>query len=220
MEIAGQLDDWTGAVACARSSDGIDPERVALWGTSFSGGHVVVTGARDGRVAAVVSQCPFADGMASLGRVPAATTLRLLAAGVEDEVRGRLGRPPRLVKIVGPPGSLAAMTSPDAESGYRALVPPGSTWSDEVAARSPRRVGFSPPGRAAARLTCPLLVCVCDEDSVAPAGAAVSMAEAAPEGELRRYPIGHFDVYVGEAFENAVADQTEFLKRHLGLAGA
>ena len=54
---------------------------------------------------------------------------------------------------------------------------------------------------------------------MAPAGAAVSMAEAAPEGELRRYPIGHFDVYVGEAFENAVADQTEFLKRHLGLAG-
>jgi len=30
-----------------------------------------------------------------------------------------------------------------------------------------------------------------------------------------RYPIDHFDVYVGEAFERAACDQTAFLVRHL-----
>jgi len=33
--------------------------------------------------------------------------------------------------------------------------------------------------------------------------------------ELRRFPVGHFEVYLGEWFERAVAVQTEFLRRHL-----
>ena len=40
----------------------------------------------------------------------------------------------------------------------------------------------------------------------------------APRGEVKRYPVGHFDIYLGEPFEHAVADQTEFLVRHLGVA--
>jgi hypothetical protein len=40
-------------------------------------------------------------------------------------------------------------------------------------------------------------------------------AAGAPRGELVRYPIAHFDIYTGEWFERAVADQTEFLVHHL-----
>ena len=40
-------------------------------------------------------------------------------------------------------------------------------------------------------------------------------ASKAPRAEVKRYPIGHFDIYVGEAFERAVADQADFLQRHL-----
>jgi hypothetical protein len=45
--------------------------------------------------------------------------------------------------------------------------------------------------------------------------AAEKVAQRAPRGESRHYPIGHFDIYTGEWFERAVADQTEFLTRHL-----
>ena len=37
---------------------------------------------------------------------------------------------------------------------------------------------------------------------------------------MRGYPIGHFDIYVGEWFERAIADQVAFLKRNLVEAGA
>ena len=37
------------------------------------------------------------------------------------------------------------------------------------------------------------------------------LAAAAPRGEIKRYPVGHFEIYLGEPFERAVADQTEFL---------
>jgi cephalosporin-C deacetylase-like acetyl esterase len=38
--------------------DGIDPERIGIWGTSFAGGHVLVVAATDRRVRAIVSQVP------------------------------------------------------------------------------------------------------------------------------------------------------------------
>lgn len=84
MSVRRQLDDWRAAVAHARTLPGVDPERVVLWGTSFSGGHVLVVGAEDHRVAAVVSQCPFTDGPASGLAMSARTTARLAPYVVRD----------------------------------------------------------------------------------------------------------------------------------------
>ncbi len=78
------------------------------------------------------------------------------------------------------------------------------------------RVAGYRPGRSAARVACPALFGVCDRDALAQSGATVRFARAAPRGEIKRYPVGHFDIYVGEPWERAVADQTEFLVRHLG----
>ncbi len=41
------------------------------------------------------------------------------------------------------------------------------------------------------------------------------MAQNAPRGELVRYPIGHFDIYLGDNLERALEDQTAFLQRVL-----
>jgi len=64
-------------------------------------------------------------------------------------------------------------------------------------------------------VACPLLVCVCEADQTTPPEPAAQMAQNAPRGEIVRYPIGHFDIYVGEAFERAVEDQVAFLQRVL-----
>src|ERR1700757_2178396 len=65
LDIDRQLGDWAAALAYARTLEEIDATRIALWGTSFGGGHVLIAAARDGGVAAVVSQCPFTDGVAA-----------------------------------------------------------------------------------------------------------------------------------------------------------
>ena len=217
LDIARQLADWQAAVAFARTLDGIDPERIALWGSSFSGGHVVATAAGDPRVTAVVAQAPFADGLATLLAADRRSAAKVTVAAVADQAAGLLGRPPVLRPAVGEPGSAAAMTSPDAEPGFRAIASPA--WRNEFSPRVMLRVGLYRPGRKAGALRCPLLVCVADDDAITPPAPAVRMAEVAPRGELRRYPIGHFDIYTGAAFEAAVADQTEFLVRHV-LGGA
>jgi pimeloyl-ACP methyl ester carboxylesterase len=118
--------------------------------------------------------------------------------------------------IVGPPGSLAAMTTPDAEPGYPALYPDGFEWRNEVPARIALRITTYSPGKRAGDVACPLLVLVAADDVVTPPGPARAAARRAPKGELVEYQgVGHFDVYLGEPFERAVADQLEFLARVL-----
>ena len=218
LDIARQLDDWRAAVAFARSLPEVDGERVALWGSSFSGGHVVSIAAEDHRVAAVVSQAPFEDGITALLAAGAMNNLRLLRAGLRDEARRLTRREPFRIAIVGPPGSVAAMNSPDAEPGYRAMFG-GEPFVNEVAGRIGLRVGFYRPIRVANRVTCPWLICVCDRDVVTPPRSALAAARRASRSEVRRYDAGHFDIYRGDVFEQAVADQAEFLQRHL-LGGA
>jgi pimeloyl-ACP methyl ester carboxylesterase len=79
------------------------------------------------------------------------------------------------------------------------------------------RVGLYRPIADAARITCPLLLCVGDRDDLTPPEPAVRVAECAPRGELRRYDADHWSVYPGgEDFEAVARDQVEFLARHLG----
>src|SRR6266550_7656559 len=65
VNIRRQLEDWTSAVQYVRERKDLDKQRVALWGTSFAGGHVHVIAARDPAVAAMVAQVPFVDGRAA-----------------------------------------------------------------------------------------------------------------------------------------------------------
>lgn len=215
LDIRRQLADWAAAVTFARSRAEIDSTRIALWGTSFSGGHVVETAARDPQIAAVIAQAPFADGLRNLRSLGFRLALRLTAAGLRDQLGAALGRPPRMLRSVGPPGSLAVMTTPDAEPGFRVIDPPGSSWRNEAAARIALRVSSYRPGRHSDRIAAPILFAIAEDDAITPPAFARAAAARARHSEVRTYPGGHFDIYVGTSFERAVADQVEFLSRHL-----
>ena len=210
-----QLEDWRAAIARARALDHVDPGRIALWGTSTSGGHVVKLAAEDAQIAAVVAQVPLADGIAQLRSTPIGKTLRLLWAALKDRVGAAFGRDPLTVPAVGRPGALAAVTSPDALTGLDRITPAETTFVNEVAARFALGTALYRPGRRARDVRCPLLVCIADGDGVIPQKPALAMVDAAEAGELRRYPFGHYGMYVGDGFERAVRDQTAFLCRAL-----
>jgi len=215
VDIAAQHDDWRAAIAFARSLPEVDAERVALWGTSFSGGHVMVLASEDQRIAAAVSQGSFADGLATLGGFGLANILRLTYHGVRDQVGALAGRPPHRIPIVGAPGTTATMNTPDAEPGYTALFDALGAFRNEAAARVGLRVGLYRPATKAAGITCPWLVCVCDRDAICPPRPTLKAAARAPRSEVRRYDCQHFEIYVGAVFERAVADQADFLVRAL-----
>lgn len=215
LDIKRQLEDWASAVAFARTLDGVDPERVVLWGTSFGGGHVLRTAAYDRRIAAVISQCPFTDGLASSLAIPPRTSVKVLARAVRDRIRSWQGRTPLMVPTYGPPGSTALMTSPDTVAGIEALIPPGFDLRSDVAARFALDIIRYYPGRDARNITCPAHFAVCQDDSVAPTKATLRHVAKAPRGEVKLQQGGHFDIYVGEDFEHNIAQQLAFLDRHV-----
>lgn len=215
LDIRKQLADWAAAVAYAHTLEGIDHNRIGIWGTSFGGGHVITTAARVPGIAAAVAQCPFTDGIASLRAINPVTVARLTAAALRDLVGSLAGRPPLMIATAGRPGELAAMTAPDAYPGYLSLVPDGVQLRNEIAARIALQVSTYRPGRDAKHISCPILFCVCETDTVAPAGPTLRYAAEAPRGEVKTYREGHFAIYLDDAFERVVADQIGFLDTHL-----
>lgn len=214
LDVKRQLEDWRSAVAHAKRMEGLDAGRVAIWGSSFGGGHVIRTGATEA-VAAVIAQCPFTSGPASMRALGARASARVTPLALHDAVAARTRRPAKRVKLVGQPGQAALMTKPDCEPGYRALIPDDVDFDDTVDARIALHLGRHVPGRAARRVTAPLMVNVCDHDSLCPAATTDRLASRAPHAEVLHYPVGHFDIYSGEWFDRVVGDQVEFLTRHL-----
>ncbi len=216
-------EDYVAAVEFARGLDGVDPERIVLWGTSWSGGHIVYVAAEDPRIAAIVCQTPDLDGFRALEQIRRyaglGQQLRLGLVGVRDLIGSARGREPIMIPVVGRPGELAAMTSEESEPGMLAIA--GPTWRNEVTARGVSDEAFNRPITRIDRVRCPILVQIADRDSIAPAAAARAAAwRAKGRVQVHEYPFAHFDVYIGEARERAVRDQLHFLRRHLGAAEA
>ena len=210
--IPKQLQDWQAAVEFARSLPGV--VRVILWGTSFSSGHVLMTAAKNPEIAAVIAQNPMVDGRAAFvqaaRRVGPWMVLKTTVQAVRDAIQGFLGRPPLTMPIAAPPGQLGFLTAPDSFAGYTALAPPFAR--NEVAARMALTTASYRPNQHT--LHCPLLLQICQNDTVAPVFAALELGRRL-HAQVETYPIGHFDIYFGDYFERTVRSQLEFLNSHL-----
>jgi dienelactone hydrolase len=207
VSIPRQLDDWRSAVAHARDLDRVDPDRIAVWGMSFGGGHAVSTAADDSRIAAVVALVPMADGLAfSLSLRFARFSIRLVA----DRLRGR--RRPLLAA-----GRAAAFPADELPSLER--LGSANGWRNEVNAALDHPMFVYRPVRRARRIEAPVLVQLGERDRLAPRRAVEMVARNAPRGELRRYPIDHFGCFWPEHLDEVVDDEVAFLRSHLTTTG-
>lgn len=214
-----QLEDWRAALAHARSRDDIDGDRLGLWGTSFSGGHVITTAARDPDVSAAVAQVPFTDGLAT-----AATLIRrggvsyvrgAVAGSLTDLTRAATGRDPNYVPLVGDPDEFAVLNTPDAKPGFESIVPDGATVRNACPGRILATVPLYRPITAASEVSCPVFVTAATRDTIISPWTVERLVSKLDDVERIRLPVGHFDVYQGATFEHVVDRQSAFLERQL-----
>jgi pimeloyl-ACP methyl ester carboxylesterase len=217
---ARQRQDLRAGLAVVRARPELDATRTALWGYSLGGGNVQAIAIDEPGVAAVICVAPVVSGMRSLLHIGGVGHVaRLMGAGMRDGLRALRRAEPYRIPAAGPPGSLAALNSPDSAPGFAALTPPESTWSNALCAR----VALAPPynlGRKVRRIPCPTLYCLTEEDDVNPPKLGRRAAEQAPAGELCLYPGGHFDPFLGENLDRMAADQIDFLERRLSCQPA
>ncbi|WP_375490667.1 alpha/beta hydrolase [uncultured Jatrophihabitans sp.] len=210
--------DYHAAIAAARARKGVDPTRIAIWGSSYSGGHVIAVAAQDQSIRALVSQGAAMDGLAALFGVQQSggtgKTAAMTAAAVRDVAAAARRRAPVTVPIVGDPDSAAVISAPGATKGYGAIA--GATFRNEMCARGILRIPANRPVRMAARVSCPAFVVVAEQDNIAPVKSVHEViAKLGDKAQVLSFPCSHFDIYVGDVFEKSVGEQADFLRRTL-----
>ena len=211
VRVKQQAEDYRAAIAYARGLNGVEPDRIVLWGYSFSGGTSVNVAAGDQRIAGVILLCPFLDGRARvlgvLRRSPV-VGIRVMARAIQD----RLGSH-NLIKVTDEPGKLAAMAFPGEAEGFAASTDEASPWRNEVSPGAFATVALHRPVAKGRRLTMPVWVGMGEHDITVSAKAIEKFVDKAPQAELQRYDMAHFEPFHGTGPAVVAADQAEWLGR-------
>jgi pimeloyl-ACP methyl ester carboxylesterase len=208
------LEDWRSAIDFAGTIELVNSKRLALWGTSFGGGHVIVTAANTPGISAIVAQVPFVDGRASSRGF--GYKLQALCHALWDMLVANLFNRRHYVPIAGDSNTFALLNTPDALAGAEQLLPPGMTSRWKCPAAAALAAYFYRPIQSAFKVECPALFIYAAHDTLIPSETVKAAASRVKDITLVELPIEHFDIYHGEAFERAVRLEAEFLKRHLG----
>ncbi len=215
-----QVRDYRHAITFARTLPEVDRERIGVWGSSYSGGHVLVLGAIDRRVKCVVSQVPLVSGYRNVLRLVRNDLIPQLRAQFDADREARFrGQPPAMVAVVAedPTKTPCALPTPDSwqwftETG-RTRAP---AWRNEVTLRSVEMLMEYEPWVYIDRIApTPLLMVVAANDVLTPTDLALEAYNRALEPKkLVILPGGHFDAYTTD-FELAAGAARDWFVQHL-----
>ncbi len=216
------LQDWDAAIAYMKKLEMVDAKRMALWGTSLSGGHVIVEAAKHPEVRAVVSQVPFTDGLSAQWHYLITEPLFALKGsyhGLADALASLFTEKRHNVRIAGRPGeAFAMMSKPDTLPGLLKLLELDEKEFEKnnfCPANIIFTLGLYRPIGYAEKVACPALVIGAQKDTLFPPAGPGKMADRMKNATYISLPMNHFDPYVGEPFEKLVRVMSDFLTAHL-----
>lgn len=212
-----QCDDLRNAITWLAERPEVDAERIALWGTSFAGGHALRIAGVDRRVAAVVAQVPAIGLWRYFRREAPQVREQFLAWALADRLTfQRTGRPRRLA-ITAESGAESILGSAGLD-WHRRNESEHDTFHNWIAAHSLDPIVTYDPGAFAEDISpTPLLMILVDADTTTPSDVAQAVYDRVPgPKELLTLPGGHYDVYDMPAVRDAcIAAAADFLVRHL-----
>jgi hypothetical protein len=194
-----QVRDYRHAITYATTLPETDGNRIGVWGSSYSGGHVLVVAAIDRRVKAVVSQVPLVSGHDNLRALVRADFLDGFREMFDADRLARFqGDPPAMVPVVAEdPLAPSALPTPDS---WQWFTETGKTrapsWKNEVTLRSVEMLAEYEPASYIAHIApTPLLMLPARNDVLTPTelaigglreGAGTQEVAVAPGRALRR----------------------------------
>lgn len=221
-----QLSDARDVITHASGLDGVDPDRLGVWGTSYSGGHVLVLAATDARISAVVSQVPTVSGSVNASRRATAEVLAQMQSSFASDRADRLdGAGPAMVPnaadvtdedLAHDGDDLASTPMGNDLRRWMRATPPADLAGlrNELTLRSHELYATYEPGRWIGQIApTPLLMVCLDEDTVTPADEVLrAYAEAREPKRLALLHGGHCDAYGIRQAEAAAAARDWFVE--------
>jgi fermentation-respiration switch protein FrsA (DUF1100 family) len=210
-----QIRDYRHAITYAASLPEVDASRIGIWGTSYTGGHVLVVGAIDKRVKCVVSQVPVVSGYRNAHRAIAEDRIPdVLARFAADRQARFAGEAPQMAPVTSlDPTELCAFPGQNAFERFHGA--PG--WKNEVTLRSIEMFWEHETSAYVDKIgPTPLLMIVEDHDTLAAVDQALDLYNRALEPKkLVSFPGAHFDAYARDQQAAAAAARDWYLE-HLG----
>ncbi len=211
------VQDWKAALEYVKKRAEIDPTRIALWGSSFSGGHVLSVAAEHPEVRAVSAQVPFLDGIPTAMQASPIDMIKSSLAGLWDVFRSVTAQSPYYIAVVGKPGSNACMKKIDSEEGFRNLIPSDENekWQNYCPARIALLLPFYRPVLKLNKIQSPCLLVNATQDNLFSPRTIYKAAKKIRNVKLIHLDCGHFDPYKGKWFDEALQVELDFFKEKL-----
>lgn len=212
-----QITDYRNALSWVRARPEVDPARVGVWGTSYSGAHVLMVAALDRRVKAVVAQVPAIDGFETFTRMVGVEARDAMAAMlIEERERIYAGGAPQMMPVVGPEGTAAALPGDEAWQWFQSYASHAPSWRNEITLRSIERLLEYSPLRWIDRIApTPLLLIAAEHDFIPIDLTREAFARAGEPKELVVLPVGHFAPYDPPHFATAAGLAVDWFRKHL-----
>ena len=219
LEPYEQIKDYRNAISWISNLPEIDENKIGIWGTSYSGGHVLHIGAVDRRVKAVVAQVPTINGRKGaerkMGREKFEHFLHNLTNyRTERYITGKS----KMYPVVAEDG-VAAQPHPDAYKWFsetaKTVAP---SWKNEITLESMEHyVEYNPASFIEFISPTPLMMIAAMDDGITPPDLIIEAFEeqAKEPKKLLKLPGGHFDVYNGPTFEQASKESLKWFQQHL-----
>jgi fermentation-respiration switch protein FrsA (DUF1100 family) len=218
-----QVRDYRDAITYAQTRSEVDPDRIGVWGTSYSGGHVLVLGAIDKRVKCVVAQVPLVSGLRNIQRLVRQDFLAPNRELFDQDRAARFrGEPPAMIPVVDPdPMAVSSLPTADSWEWFSETAKTRApSWRNEVTLRTVEMLMEYEPSVYIERISpTPLLMVVAARDHLTPSDLALEAYQRAREPKRLVLLSGaHFDAYVKD-FEASSRAASDWLLEHLGRSG-
>ncbi|HEV3340066.1 MAG TPA: alpha/beta hydrolase [Pirellulales bacterium] len=212
----GQIRDYRHAITYAGTLPDVDSDRIGIWGTSYTGGHVLVVAAIDKRVKCVVSQVPVVSGYRNAHRALREDLIpEVLASFAADRDARFAGKAPAMVPVASQdPGTVCAFPGKNAYDSF--LGAP--RWRNEVTLRSLEMFWeHETIGYVDKIGPTPLLMIIEDADTLAAVDQTLEAYDRALEPKkLLVLSGGHFDAYVRDQRLTAEAARDWYVQHLCG----
>ena len=216
---AEQQEDYRNAITWVSLRPEVDSSRIGVWGSSYSGAHVLHLAAFDRRIKAAVVQVPLINGWQNAQRLMRPDVFaQFVEVLAQDRVQRYTNGVVNYVPVVAPEGEPSALPTPDS---YEWFTQTGATrapnWRNEVSFESMEKfLEYNPAANIHLIAPTPLLMVVASNDTLTPTDMAIAAYERALEPKSLVISKGpHFSAYTEPGFSQTSAPAVEWFTRHL-----
>lgn len=212
-----QIQAYRDAIGYAVVQPQIDPEKVGVWGGSYSGGHAIVVSALDSRAKCFVAMTPYVSGYELVKQHSAATSQFLQQQFNKDRLNRLNGLPPKMIPVAAKnKGEFSAVGSSNAWNFVQSFLDYAPAYQNAVTIKSVEMELEYEPGSYIERTGAkPKLFLLASQDELIPEGLIMSVYNRAAEPKsVAHFEGHHFSAYM-EKQQEVSRLAIEFFKKNL-----